>query len=607
MATDFVFSRKDWNEGDSSGRMQLAERFLCRKHSCRCCWKGSIGGVQSAATIRRWRCKRIYSELICSEIYCWHTLRMVASRATLPDLDTLDPHQLKALIVAQHQQIIAHREQLQAKDEQLLSRDAEIEHLKLLIAKLRRMQFGSSSEKVGRQIEQLELRLVELEESRTKEALERETAAAERAVARPARRPLPEHLPREVQTYLPKEGACPDCGGKLQRLGEDASEILEYGRERIKVIRQVRPKLACAGCARIVQAAAPSRPIARSIAGPGLLAHVLISKYGDHLPLYRQAPIYAREGVDLYRSTLAEWVGGTSRLLQPLVEAVRRHVMSSDQLHGDDTPVPVLAPGWGKTKTGRLWTYVRDDRPAGDGTPPAVWFCYSPDRKGEHPKEHLSSFSGTLQADGYAGFEQIYESGRIQEAACWAHVRRKFYGLEVAHKSPVAAEALERIAGLSGIEKELRGRPPDERREVRNTRSRPLLESLKQWLEETLGKLSRKSDTAVAVRYALGRWEALLRFCDDGRIEIDNNAAERALRVVALGRKNFLFAGSDGGGESAAAIYSLIGTAKLNGHNPESYLRNVLSRIPDHPINRIEELLPWNVTTNRPSEINEAA
>jgi len=532
---------------------------------------------------------------------------MVASRATLPDLDALDPHELKALILAQHKQLTTQEERILTQNEQLASRDAEIEHLKLLIAKLRRMQFGRSSEKLDRQIEQLELRLVELEESRSKESLERETSAAERAVARPARRPLPEHLLREVQTYLPKEEACPDCGGKLKRLGEDASEILEYVRERIKVIRQVRPKLACAGCDRIVQAAAPSRPIARSVAGPGLLAHVLISKYGDHLPLYRQAQIYAREGVDLDRSTLAEWVGGCSRLLQPLVETLRRHVMSSDKLHGDDTPVPVLAPGLGKTKTGRLWTYVRDDRPAGDPAPPAVWFCYSPDRKGEHPREHLSSFSGTLQADGYAGFEQIYETGRIQEAACWAHVRRKFYDLQAAHTSPVAVEAIERIAGLYAIESEIRGRSPEERRAIRNLRSRPLLDSLKQWLEEILGKLSRKSDTALAVRYALGRWEALLRYCDNGRLEIDNNAAERALRVVALGRKNFLFAGSDDGGESAAAMYSLIGTAKLNGLDPESYLRNVLSRIADHPINRIEELLPWNVAAEAAAHSLHAA
>jgi hypothetical protein len=329
--------------------------------------------------------------------------------------------------------------------------------------------------------------------------------------------------------------------------------------------------------------------------GPGLLAHVLVSKFGDHLPLYRQSEIYARQGVELDRSTLADWVCGTSQLFEPLVEALRRHVMAAQKLHAGDTPVPVLAPGNGKTKTGRLWTYVRDDRPAGDQTPPAVWFAYTPDRKGEHPQTHLGKFMGTLQADGYAGFEQIYETGRIQEAACWAHVRRKFYDLQEAHKSPVAAEALERIGALYAVESDINGRSPEERREVRNARSRPLLQSLKQWLEEILVKLSKKSDTATAVRYALGRWEALLRYCNDGHLEIDNNAAERSLRAVALGRKNYLFAGSDRGGESAAAIYSLVGTAKLNGIDPESYLRNVLSRIPDHPINRIEELLPWNV------------
>jgi transposase len=536
--------------------------------------------------------------------------------ATTPrDLNQLDPEALKALILALREQVFSHRKQLSTQQEEILSqreqlasRDAEIEHLKLLIAKLRRLQFGRSSEKREYQIEQLELRLEELEARRTKETtVVKESAPPSTAVVRPVRRPLPDHLPREVRKVLPKQEACPDCGGKLKHLGEDVSEILEYVPASLKVIQYIRPKLACAGCDRIVQAEAPSRPIERSIAGPGLLAHVLVSKYCDHLPLYRQSQIFARAGVELDRSTMAEWVGGSSRLLAPLVEALRRHVMAAGKLHADDTPVPVLAPGLGKTKTGRLWTYVRDDRPAGDSTPAAVWFAYSPDRKGEHPQSHLSNFTGTLQADGYAGFDQIYAAGRIQEAACWAHVRRKFYDLEVAHKSPVAAEALERIAGLYAIEREIRGRPPDERREVRNTRSRPLLESLKQWLEETLGKLSRKSDTALAIRYALGRWGALLHFCDDGNIEIDNNAAERALRVVALGRKNFLFAGSDGGGESAAAIYSLLGTAKLNGIDPESYLRNVLSRIADHPIKRIEELLPWNVAASLQLPIHQAA
>jgi hypothetical protein len=368
------------------------------------------------------------------------------------------------------------------------------------------------------------------------------------------------------------------------------------------VIQQVRPKLACTHCDKIVQAEAPSRPIARGLAGPGLLAHVLVSKYCDHLPLYRQEEIYARVGVELERTTLADWVGGASQLLAPLVEALRRHVMGAAKLHADDIPVPVLAPGLGRTKTGRLWTYVRDDRPAGDGTPPGVWFAYSPDRKGEHPQGHLRHFSGTLQADGYAGVDKVYETGRIREAACWAHVRRKFYDLHIAHHSPVAQEALERIVALYAIEREIRGRPPDERRAIRQTRARPLLESLRAWLESCLTKLSQKSDTAAAVKYALGRWEALTRYAEDGSLEIDNNAAERALRAVALGRKNYLFAGSDTGGERAAILYSLIGTAKLNGLDPESYLRDVLSRIAEHPINHIEELLPWNLVPNVPPE-----
>ncbi|HKM90111.1 MAG TPA: IS66 family transposase [Candidatus Acidoferrales bacterium] len=519
--------------------------------------------------------------------------------AILPDLDTLDPRSLKALIVLQHEQLHSKDEQLVRKDEQLASREAEIEHLKLLLAKLRRMQFGRRSEKLEREIEQLELRLDELETGQAEGAAPAHATAAVTpevpAAMRPVRRPLAEHLPREVRRYVPQQEACPDCGGELKPLGEDVSEILEYVPERFRVIRQVRVKLACGRCDRIVAGEAPSRPIERGVAGPGLLAHVLVAKYCDHLPLYRQAEIYAREGVELERSTLADWVGGTSALLGPLVEALRRHVLAAEKLHADDTPVPVLAPGNGRTKTGRLWTYVRDDRPAGDTTPAAVWFAYTPDRKGEHPQGHLREFMGTLQADGYAGYDAVYAGGRIQEAACWAHVRRKFYDLQQAHRSPVAREALERIAALYGIEKEIRGRPTEERRAVRQARARPLVESLKQWLEETLGRLSRKSDTALAVRYALGRWEALGRYLEDGRIEIDNNAAERVLRAVALGRKNYLFAGSDAGGERAAAIYSLIGTAKLNGVDPEAYLREVLAGIAGHPINRIAELLPWNL------------
>jgi hypothetical protein len=372
------------------------------------------------------------------------------------------------------------------------------------------------------------------------------------------------------------------------------------------VIRTVRPKLSCACCSRVLQEPAPSRPIDRGLAGPGLLAHVLVSKYADHLPLYRQSEIYEREGIDLDRSTLADWVGGASRTVRPLVEALKKYVLGAEKLHGDDVPVPVLEPGHGKTKTGRLWTYVRDDRPAGSEAPSAVWFAYSPDRKGEHPAGHLDNYKGVLQADGYAGFNRLYEKGDIVEAACWAHVRRKFHDLYQAHQSPVAKEALERIAQLYGIEKEIRGRSPAERREGRQTRSRPLLASMHAWLKATMAKMSRKSDVARAIHYALERWSALALFCEDGRVEMDNNAAERALRAVALGRKNYLFAGSDAGGERAAAVYSLLGSAKLNGIDPEAYLTVVLRRIADHPIRRIEELLPWNLFPAVPASVEAA-
>lgn len=515
---------------------------------------------------------------------------------TLPDLNSLPLDALKALILAQH--------------ERLLSWESEIAHLKLLIAKLQRMQFGRKSEKLTRQIEQLELRLEELQSNQEKASSSESNSAAASILITPAktaRRALPDHLPRETQRHETKESACPGCGGELRKLGEDVSEMLEYVPDSFKVIRHVRPKLTCSKCDQIVQAPAPSRPIERGVAGPRLLAHVLVSKYADHLPLYRQSEIYGRHGVDLERSTLADWVGGSSQLLEPLLEALRRYVTAAGKLHADDTPVPVLAPGNGKTKTGRLWTYVRDDRPAGDTAVPAVWFAYSPDRKGEHPKRHLREFHGVLQADAYAGFHQLYENGRIQEAACWAHVRRKFYDLQQAHASPVASEALERIAALYGIEKEIRGRPAEERQQVRQARAGPLLIALRQWFEATLPKLSRKSDTTAAIRYALSRWDALLRYCNDGHIEIDNNAAERALRAVALGRKNYLFAGSDAGGERAAAMYSLIGSAKLNGLDPEAYLGEVLTRIADHPINRVEELLPWNIAASMLATIELAA
>jgi len=518
------------------------------------------------------------------------------SIGSLPDLDSLNREALKALIVSQ-------QDELRAKDEQLQWRDQEIEHLKLLLAQLKRMQFGRKSEKLARQIEQLELKLESLQTERAEAApVEQLPAPASQDVGttcanKRGRRPLPAHLPRQIQKHEPKEQSCPRCGGALRHLDDDVSEVLEFIAKSFYVIQHVRPKLSCRDCECIVQAPAPSRPVDRGMAGPGLLAHVLTAKYSEHLPLYRQAEIYARSGVELDRSTLAEWVGQSSALLRPLVEALRGYVMKSEKLHADDTPVPVLAPGNGQTKTGRLWTYVRDDRPAGSTDAPAVWYAYSPDHRGEHPQQHLKHFSGILQADAYAGFNALYEGGRIQEAPCMAHIRRKFYDLLEAHRSPVAAEAIERIGQLYAIEDQIRGRPPDERREMRQQRSRPLMDSLHAWLETTLSKLSRRSDTRVAVRYALGVWKALTRYCNDGRIEIDNSAAERALRAVVLGRRNYLFAGSDRGGERAAAIYSLIGTAKLNELDPELYLREVLSRIADHPVNRIHELLPWNLVT----------
>lgn len=506
-----------------------------------------------------------------------------------------DIEALKAMLLERDTRIGHLEDVVEAHKAANATAKAEIEHLKLLIAKLRRMQFGRKSEKVDRQIEQLELRLEELEADEGAAPIEI-PKTPRTAPEQSPRKPLPEHLPREVQTHLPESTeTCLECGGKIKLLGEDVAEQLEYVPASFRVIRHVRPKFACACCDHIAQAAAPSRPIERGLAGPGLLAHVLVSKFADHLPLYRQSVMYAREGVELDRSLLAKWVGHGATLLQPLVDALRRHVMAATKLHADDTPVPVLEPGNGKTKTGRLWVYVRDDRSSADTTPPAVWFAYTPDRKGIHPQQHLETFSGTLQADAYGGYQAIYETGRVREAACWAHARRQFYELHAARPNALNTEALERIGALYKIEDAIRGKPPDERRAYREEHARPLLDQLHAWLTTTLETLSKKSDTSRAILYALNRWEALTRYCDDGQLEIDNLPVERALRGVAIGRRNYLFAGADSGGERAAAIYSLTGTAKLNDIDPEAYLRFVLARIADHAINRVDELLPWNV------------
>src|SRR6204780_1086578 len=492
----------------------------------------------------------------------WHTAVMIST--ALPDLDALDVEALKALVIAKHSELL----------EQHKSTAQEIEHLKLVIEKYRRMIFGRKSEKLTAQLEQLEFRLEELEtaqaadearQAATEAATPSATQPAAKRRSRPARKPLPDDLPREVVTHLPAHNCCPDWGGALRQFGEDVSEQLERIPASFKVIRHVRPKFACAGCESVVEAPAPARPIDRGLPGPGLLAHVLVSKYADHLPLYRQSQMYAREGVDLDRSTLAGWVGAASELLTPLVDEISKHVLASAKIHADDTPVPVLAPGSGKTKTGRLWTYVRDDRPAGYGTAPAVWFAYSEDRKGEHPRMHLKDFKGELQADAYSGFGLLYGDGTIYEVACWAHARRKFYDIHVIHASPTTTEALTRIRALYGIEEQIRGKPAELRAAIRQQQAKPLLDQLRNWMEKARGSLSTKSETAGAIRYTLSRWLALTRYVDNGLLEIDNNAAERALRSGASGRENFLFLGSDSGGQRAASLYSLIGTAKLCG------------------------------------------
>ncbi len=472
----------------------------------------------------------------------------------------------------------------------LVVADAELEQLRMQVARLRRMAFGRSSERLTREADQLELGLEEAEA----EAAARVPPAVARArdVAKPHRQPLPDHLPREDVLHEPS-CVCPDCGGSMRRMGEDVTEQLDYVPASFRVVRHVRPRLSCRACERIVQAPAPSMPIERGRPGAGLLAHVLVSKYADHLPLYRQSGIYARQGVDLARSTLADWVGRSAKLLDPLVDALERHVMSGSTLHADDTPVPVLAPGAGRTRTGRLWTYVRDERGHGGDAPPAVLFRYAPDRKGERPAEHLARFRGDLHADGYAGFDRLYGE-RVAEVACWAHVRRKFFDVHAATGSVIAREALDHIAAFYAVEQDVRGRPPDERRRERQARTGPLLDAFRSWLDLTLPKLSRRSDLAIGIRYALARWPALTRYVDDGRLEIDNNAAERSLRGIAIGRKNWLFAGSDQGGHRAASIFSLVETAKLNAVDPEAWLTDTIARIADHPARRVADLLPWN-------------
>ncbi len=499
----------------------------------------------------------------------------------------------------------------------LLKHSSVIEVLRAEVLRLRRWRFGRSSEVLDTSIAP-ELPLAggaiaapttqhgPSDPVRPAKLMAVDIACPRAGHRRPARL-LPPELPRVVLVHAPGRRTCPDCGQQLSRLGEDSSEQLDYVHGYFQVIRHVRPKLSCRTCARIVQAPAPSRPIERGLPTAALLAQVVAAKYADHVPLYRQEGIYRRSGVELPRATLASWVAEAAALVDPLVTALQRYVMRATKLHADDTPVPVLSPGRGRTRTGRLWAYVREDRPCGSTDPPAVIYRYSPDRKAERPREHLKSFTGILQADAYGGFSPLYGHGRISEAACWAHARRKYYDVYVADRSPTAAEALERIGELYAIEREIRGHSPSERQAVRQARSASVLEDLRAWLSSTQRTLSAKSPLAGAIHYTLVRWAALTRYVEDGRVEIDNNAAERAIRALVLGRRNYLFAGSDAGGETAARLYSLVGTCRLNDIDPHLYLRHVLARIATHPINRIDEMVPWRVGPLLPLALSRAA
>jgi len=493
--------------------------------------------------------------------------------------------------------------------------EALIAYQRLQIAKLTRQLYGQRSERRIRLLDQMELALEEFESSAGEDAL-----AAERAVAkttkvaaftrkRPARQPFPAHLPRE-RVVEPAPTECPCCGSaRLRKLGEDITETLEVIPRQWKVIQHVREKFSCRDCEKISQAPAPFHVLPRGWAGPSLLAMILFEKFGQHQPLNRQAERYTREGVPLSLSTLADQVGGCCAVLAPLVSRIEAHVFAAERLHGDDTTVPVLAKG--KTHTGRCWVYVRDDRPFGGPDPPAAMFYYSRDRTGAHPQAHLADYAGILQADAFAGYNKLYEAARkpgpLVEAACWVHARRPFFVVadiaanarrraqgKTAVISPLALEMVRRIDALFEIERSVNGQSVERRRAIRQELSAPLVADLERWMREQRPKLSRGNDLAKAIEYILRRWPAFTRFLDDGRICLSNNAAERALRGIALGRKSWLFAGSDRGGQRAAAVYSLIVTAKMNDVDPQAWLADVLARIAEHPARKLDELLPWN-------------
>lgn len=493
---------------------------------------------------------------------------MLDDASKLPD----DPEELKAVAV-----------QLASTVKSQALRIAKLEHE---LAGHRRHRFGSKSETM----DQLALQLEEEEIAAAKDAPPSSPDTPAVPKDKPRRKPLPADLPRNEEVLSPGE-ACGTCGGTLKTLGEDVTEELEYVPGHFVVNRIVRPRSACSCCEKICQASLPSRPIERGRPGPGLLAHVLVSKYADHCPLYRQSQIFGRAGIDLDRSTLAEWVGKSAALLEPLADAIGRHVRKGQAIFADDTPIRMQAKR--KCATARIWTYVRDERPWSGDDPPAAWYQFSVDRKGEHPAKHLAKFKRWVHADGYSGFNELYRSGGISEAACLAHIRRKFTDVFQSEGSVIAEEAIKRIAGLYGVEKEARGQSPEDRVRLRQKNARPILDDLDAWLHGQLPKISGKSELAKAIRYALTRIQKLRPYLDHGFLEADNNSAERAMRCVALGRKNYLFVGSKGGGKSAAIAYTLIETAKLNGVNPQAWLSHVLGRIADQKITRLDELMPW--------------
>jgi transposase len=524
---------------------------------------------------------------------------MAAALDSLPD----DPLALKAIILSQREEIT----RLSATEKAL---EALVQTLKIRIARLQKQKFGRSSEKIEREIEQLQLALEDLELAIAvaHPAPETEPGTSEVTPAStPRRRGQPrvsDATPRERIVLDPGE-CCPACGGPLRLLGEDVSTLLEYVAAKLKLVETARLKKSCRCCETIVQTPAPTRPTRRGMAGPNLLAHILVSKFDDHLPLYRQGEILARHGADIPRSTLIDWCGQAVATLRPLSALIKRHVMNADHLHGDDTPIRVLDPSQRKggkergVREGRIWVYVRDDRPWAGRGPPGAAYWFSPNRKGEHPQRHLVGFEGILQADGYSGFKELYKPdatgmARVREAACWAHLRRDFHDVWKGTSSPIAREALDRIGALYDIERTITGTSAEQRLAVRQKESRPRVEAFKAWCEAQLRRIPGKGELAKAMRYALNRWPAFTLFLEDGRVAIDNNVAERAIRPVVIGRKNFLFAGSDAGGEIVADAMTLIETAKLCGLNPHDYLANVLGRINDHKINRLDELLPWN-------------